>query len=796
MQRTVTIPACHPGRNADRSGGAPRRTLALLALAWTAVVLVFWFGLFVSSMRPDVFRPEAADLYGYFLPKLLYASQELGHGRLPLWNPWEYGGLPFLGAAQTAVLYPPLAAAFALLPPAAALHVFMVAHYLLLGAGAFAMLRVLRLGVPGAIFGTLCLSFQPTLMSSHYNPIRIAAFAWVPWMVTALVRTVEGRSLAAALGLGIAGALQVLAGYPEYAVDTAMILAFLLPAAAWRARASAGGRAALRGAGLVAGAAVAAALVSAPQLVAIAEMFATSVRAVQVVPFLAGQQFELAAYGAGLAAWVSSISTFGYLPALGWILVFVGLVAPGRAYRWALLAVWIMASVVYSEPLRAVPPFRYFRSFLPWSTLLYVPLAALAGAGFDRVAAAVAGVRPTRREVAVVLVGIGAALPLLSVRSLAWLAVTVGLLVAGRGGRVLAPTTAVSAALVATLATIWTWVPPTLPQTLPYRYARGEAPFPSLDEAFARIAELRAVCGDDGDGRLLAPLETLRRLPSSPASRRSRGIPSRSRRRARPAPGGRRPRARDPRDARLGPYRAREERARPHGCRLRHSPRGNEEHLARLGFTRGGRLSDGRTAFVRPAGARCARHRDGAPRAERGGRARRGPRPWARPRRGGRRRGGGRRRVRLGRRVRRRPGRDASRPPGTPGRLVFSVATPGRRTRRRREPRARLARRVDGVPAEVLRADYAFMAVPVAAGEHVVELSYRPRGLHGRGRPRARGVALSRRPRSVGGARFLRPSRARPSRARGRRPRGSAPREGARPGGRASARCRASRAPG
>src|SRR5580765_7117701 len=83
MQRSVTIPARHPGRNADRSGGVPRRMIALLAVAWTGVVLVFWFGLFVASMRPGLFRPEAADLYGYFLPKLAYAAEEIAHGRLP-----------------------------------------------------------------------------------------------------------------------------------------------------------------------------------------------------------------------------------------------------------------------------------------------------------------------------------------------------------------------------------------------------------------------------------------------------------------------------------------------------------------------------------------------------------------------------------------------------------------------------------------------------------------------------------------------------------------------------------------
>src|SRR5207244_4161063 len=192
MQRPVTIPARHPRRNA-----------LVLAGAWVAVVLLFWLGLFVPAMRPGIFRPEAVDLYGYFFPKFVYGSAELERGALPLWNPYEYAGVPFLGAAQPAVLYPPRVLLFALLPPTAALHVFMVVHYVLLGAGAYVMLCGLALEVPGACFGTLLLAFEPFMMAGHYHPPRIACFAWVPWMVAAFVRTVQGRGLGATLGLAV-----------------------------------------------------------------------------------------------------------------------------------------------------------------------------------------------------------------------------------------------------------------------------------------------------------------------------------------------------------------------------------------------------------------------------------------------------------------------------------------------------------------------------------------------------------------------------------------------------------------
>ena len=355
MQRPVTIPARHPRRNA-----------LVLAGAWVAVVLLFWLGLFVPAMRPGIFRPEAVDLYGYFFPKFVYGSAELERGALPLWNPYEYAGVPFLGAAQPAVLYPPRVLLFALLPPTAALHVFMVVHYVLLGAGAYVMLRGLALEVPGACFGTLLLAFEPFMMAGHYHPPRIACFAWVPWMVAAFVRTVQGRGLGATLGLAVAAALQATAGYPEYSLDTALVLALFWPAAARRVR---GARAALGGSALVVAAAALAAMLSAVQLVSLVETFRTSTRGGGELPFLAGQRFELATFGSGLRGWAAAVGVFAYLPALAWALVFVGLAAPERPYRGALAAVWVLASIVFAPALRALPPFNLFRSFLCWGSI-------------------------------------------------------------------------------------------------------------------------------------------------------------------------------------------------------------------------------------------------------------------------------------------------------------------------------------------------------------------------------------------------------------------------------------------
>ncbi len=637
----------------------------MLAGAWVAVVLLFWLGLFVPAMRPGIFRPEAVDLYGYFFPKFVYGSAELERGALPLWNPYEYAGVPFLGAAQPAVLYPPRVLLFALLPPTAALHVFMVVHYVLLGAGAYVMLRGLALEVPGACFGTLLLAFEPFMMAGHYHPPRIACFAWVPWMVAAFVRTVEGRGLGATLGLAVAAALQATAGYPEYSLDTALVLALFWPAAARRVR---GARAALGGSALVVAAAALAAMLSAVQLVSLVETFRTSTRGGGELPFLAGQRFELATFGSGLRGWAAAVGVFAYLPALAWALVFVGLATPERPYRGALAAVWVLASIVFAPALRALPPFNLFRSFLCWGSIVVLPLAALAGAGFDRVL----GGRLGAREAVAGTVALAALLPLLPARSLAWLAVALAVLLVSR----IAPRPAIALLLLLTLADVWTFVPAPLPATLRHRYAAGQVPYPSLDAELRRADELRAACGAESDGRVLAPPETLAGLPVAGRLRAVQGYP---------------------------------------------------EPLAPARMSR---LLDGRRAYVRPPQGmaflaretRRAESEDAALAAVLD--------PGFAPRQT----------VVLER-------ADASVAPAacgegccTPGEVEPVAAEPGRiRFRVVAETASHLVvsadhspgwrAHVDGRRAPVLRADYAFMAVPVAPGAHEVELWYRPRGL-------------------------------------------------------------------
>src|SRR5437762_1766207 len=115
----------------EPAGWAPTRA-SLLAVAGmmaaAAAGLAAWSGGFGA-------RVGGPDLYAYFLAKQAYVAETFRAGHLPLWNPYEFCGLPLLGTAQGSALYAPVVLANMALSATAAMQVLYdlhIAAYILL----------------------------------------------------------------------------------------------------------------------------------------------------------------------------------------------------------------------------------------------------------------------------------------------------------------------------------------------------------------------------------------------------------------------------------------------------------------------------------------------------------------------------------------------------------------------------------------------------------------------------------------------------------------------------------------
>ena len=165
-----------------------------------------------------------SDLYSYFFPKFVYGSEEVLAGRLPLWNPYEFAGVPLLAAMQPAALYPPKILAFGLLEPGLGLKVFLFGHYLLAALGFMWFVRARGLSPLAAMTGALAFVLGPSFLQSNYHPVRAGCLAWLPLMFLCsdvLTRRMSARVIAA---LALVVALQLVAGYPEATLISGLLI--------------------------------------------------------------------------------------------------------------------------------------------------------------------------------------------------------------------------------------------------------------------------------------------------------------------------------------------------------------------------------------------------------------------------------------------------------------------------------------------------------------------------------------------------------------------------------------------
>jgi hypothetical protein len=196
-----TQAAARPGAN---DWFTPGRFAALLAL-----LIIACFPQVIFGVETFYFRDY--QLFGY--PLAFYHREAFWRGEIPLWNPYNDCGLPFLAQWNTLTLYP-LSLIYLLLPLPWSLSFFCLTHLFIAGMGVYFLAHRwtnnrLAASVAGIVFAFNGLTWHALMW-----PNDIAALGWMPWVVLAVERAWQqgGRAIAVA---ALAGAMQMLAGAPE-----------------------------------------------------------------------------------------------------------------------------------------------------------------------------------------------------------------------------------------------------------------------------------------------------------------------------------------------------------------------------------------------------------------------------------------------------------------------------------------------------------------------------------------------------------------------------------------------------
>jgi hypothetical protein len=184
----------------------------LLALATAGF---FWQILFT----PATWMPAGGgDLASFLYPNYYFAATKLRQGQFPLWNPHLYSGAPFAADIQSGLFYP-LNWLFFLFAPLSYewLEYLAVFHFWLAGATMYLCLRLLRPDAPlaplAAFGGALAFEFSDLFIVHFGNLNMIAVAAWLPLVFLLFHRSLTGANSRLAAAAGAVLAVATLAGH-------------------------------------------------------------------------------------------------------------------------------------------------------------------------------------------------------------------------------------------------------------------------------------------------------------------------------------------------------------------------------------------------------------------------------------------------------------------------------------------------------------------------------------------------------------------------------------------------------
>lgn len=210
-----------------RSIASSRAVWGLFAIA----VLLFY--------AVPLFAPNATiqwDAVDYHLSAQRYFAEHFLSGKLPLWTPYPYSGMPFLADPQVGAWYPLNWPFFLIGITPRAIEWELAMHCFLALSGAFLLARKMTGDSKAALLAGVLYAFSGFFAahSSHIGMFQTAAlFPWLIWAGIAALRSWQWLPVAAAIA-----AIAILAGHFQTALYALTAFAIFLVAYAFADRAS------------------------------------------------------------------------------------------------------------------------------------------------------------------------------------------------------------------------------------------------------------------------------------------------------------------------------------------------------------------------------------------------------------------------------------------------------------------------------------------------------------------------------------------------------------------------------
>jgi Bacterial membrane protein YfhO/Dolichyl-phosphate-mannose-protein mannosyltransferase len=193
--------------------------LTRIVTASTLTLLPFIY-FYPAAMGKIMLSP--GDGWSQILGIRILIGEMIRNGQLPLWNPYIFCGMPLMAAIQPGALYPPTWL-FAIFSPKTAMNWMVITTYHVALIGAYLYARRIGCNRTGSMIAGIAFAFGGYMTGHLGHTNRIAAAAWLPWIVLAVEELyLNMRWRWVALGASFI-ALQLLAGEPQMSCYTLIV---------------------------------------------------------------------------------------------------------------------------------------------------------------------------------------------------------------------------------------------------------------------------------------------------------------------------------------------------------------------------------------------------------------------------------------------------------------------------------------------------------------------------------------------------------------------------------------------
>ncbi len=192
---------------------------------WIILFLAVLIFIFFSRLLLSDYIYYFKDFFRYFYPTRFFASLWIREGIIPLWNPYNSCGMPFLAALQSQVLYP-FSFIIYFLPINLGIKLFIVIHLFLAGIFTYLLMQQWKMRKISSLVASIVYIFSGYFISVVDILNILVTITWIPFIFWAYVLALQSFKtwyiILTAIGIG----LQFLGGEPTTFCATLLTLAF------------------------------------------------------------------------------------------------------------------------------------------------------------------------------------------------------------------------------------------------------------------------------------------------------------------------------------------------------------------------------------------------------------------------------------------------------------------------------------------------------------------------------------------------------------------------------------------